>query len=69
MKKIIKIIKFIVSIPFIVIGILVFRIYEIINSEKITYRGDEVVEKTIINLKKIAKCSNCGHKGLITYEK
>jgi hypothetical protein len=42
MKKIIKVVRKIISFPFLVIGYLSFRITEVLSGEMMTYRAQEV---------------------------
>ena len=49
----------IISIPFSIVGSLIFKVAELIRGEKITYRAEEVLK--ILEVK--AECTKCGHKG------
>ena len=63
MKKTIPILRLLLSAPFMVLGVMCFKMGELIANDKWTWRSDEV--RDIIFKSGIARCSECGHEGII----
>lgn len=61
-QQIISIIRSIASLPALILGIVFFRIAEIVSNDKYTYRSDDVKQAVLKNFVN-AKCTNCGHVG------